>query len=172
MAEGSAATDVRQAFSVRVGPQPGPQSFSSRARPISPYTAARLAAVKRSPSCSSRSAMSATRTLAPSSSGAPRRRSRTRARFGMRAASSIRCSAPSRTRAISYWTFPSGATVSFKHLEHDKTVLNWQGCQIPLIAFDELMPFQPEAILVHGQPQSLDVRRAPVHSGDLQPGRR
>lgn len=39
------------------------------------------------------------------------------------------------------WTFPSGAAVSFAHLEHDKTVLNWQGAQIPLIAFDELTHF-------------------------------
>lgn len=39
------------------------------------------------------------------------------------------------------WTFPSGAAVSFGHLEHDKTVLNWQGAQIPLICFDELTHF-------------------------------
>lgn len=39
------------------------------------------------------------------------------------------------------WTFPSGAAVSFGHLEHDKTVLNWQGSQIPLICFDELTHF-------------------------------
>lgn len=39
------------------------------------------------------------------------------------------------------WQFPSGATVSFSHLEHDKTVLNWQGSQIPLICFDELTHF-------------------------------
>ena len=39
------------------------------------------------------------------------------------------------------WNFPSGATVSFAHLEHDKTVLNWQGAQIPLICFDELTHF-------------------------------
>lgn len=39
------------------------------------------------------------------------------------------------------WNFPSGATVSFAHLEHDKTVLNWQGSQIPLICFDELTHF-------------------------------
>lgn len=39
------------------------------------------------------------------------------------------------------WTFPSGASVSFGHLEHDKTVLNWQGAQIPLICFDELTHF-------------------------------
>ncbi|TAA54027.1 phage terminase large subunit [Shinella sp. JR1-6] len=39
------------------------------------------------------------------------------------------------------WTFPSGASVSFAHLEHDKTVSNWQGSQIPLICFDELTHF-------------------------------
>lgn len=39
------------------------------------------------------------------------------------------------------WEFPAGATVSFAHLEHDKTVLNWQGSQIPLICFDELTHF-------------------------------
>jgi len=41
------------------------------------------------------------------------------------------------------WRFPSGATVAFAHLEHDKTVLNWQGAQIPLICFDELTHFSP-----------------------------
>lgn len=40
-----------------------------------------------------------------------------------------------------YWRFPSGATVGFAHLEHDKTVHNWQGSQIPLIEFDELTHF-------------------------------
>lgn len=39
------------------------------------------------------------------------------------------------------WAFPSGAAVSFAHLEHDKTVLNFQGAQIPLICFDELTHF-------------------------------
>jgi len=39
------------------------------------------------------------------------------------------------------WDFPTGATISFAHLEHDKTVLNWQGSQIPLICFDELTHF-------------------------------
>jgi predicted phage terminase large subunit-like protein len=40
-----------------------------------------------------------------------------------------------------YWKFPGGNAVSFSHLEHDKTVLNWQGSQIPLINFDELTHF-------------------------------
>jgi predicted phage terminase large subunit-like protein len=39
------------------------------------------------------------------------------------------------------WKFPSGATVSMRHLEHDKTVLNWQGSQVPLFEFDELTHF-------------------------------
>lgn len=39
------------------------------------------------------------------------------------------------------WRFPRGASVSFGHLEHDKTVLDWQGSQIPLIGFDELTHF-------------------------------
>lgn len=40
-----------------------------------------------------------------------------------------------------WWKFPSGASVSFAHLEHDKNVLDWQGSQIPLIGFDELCHF-------------------------------
>lgn len=39
------------------------------------------------------------------------------------------------------WQFPSGASVSFSHLEYEKTVFNWQGSQIPLIGFDELTHF-------------------------------
>jgi predicted phage terminase large subunit-like protein len=39
------------------------------------------------------------------------------------------------------WRFPSGASISFAHLEHDKTVFDWQGSQIPLICFDELTHF-------------------------------
>ncbi|MBP3958356.1 phage terminase large subunit [Gemmata sp. G18] len=39
------------------------------------------------------------------------------------------------------WSFPSGAAISFSHLEHENTVYAWQGSQIPLIAFDELTHF-------------------------------
>jgi predicted phage terminase large subunit-like protein len=42
-----------------------------------------------------------------------------------------------------WWSFPSGAAVSFAHLEHDKTRFNYQGAQIPLICFDELTHFTP-----------------------------
>lgn len=39
------------------------------------------------------------------------------------------------------WDFVSGSKVSFAHLEHDKTVLSYQGSQIPLMCFDELTHF-------------------------------
>lgn len=39
------------------------------------------------------------------------------------------------------WEFPSGASVKFSHMEHDKNRLDWQGSQIPLISFDELTHF-------------------------------
>lgn len=39
------------------------------------------------------------------------------------------------------WRFPSGATVAFRHLEHETDVYSWQGSQIPLIGLDELTRF-------------------------------
>jgi len=39
------------------------------------------------------------------------------------------------------WRFPSGASISFAHLEHAKTVHDHQGSQIALICFDELTHF-------------------------------
>lgn len=39
------------------------------------------------------------------------------------------------------WTFPSGMTVKFAHLENEKTVYDWQGSQIALIGYDELTHF-------------------------------
>ncbi len=39
------------------------------------------------------------------------------------------------------WFFPSGASVSMAHLEHEKSVSNWQGSQIALLLFDELTHF-------------------------------
>ena len=39
------------------------------------------------------------------------------------------------------WEFRGGGRVKFAHLEHEKTVADWQGSQIPLIAFDELTHF-------------------------------
>lgn len=39
------------------------------------------------------------------------------------------------------WQFPSGSRVRFGHLEHERTVFDWQGAQIPLLCFDELTHF-------------------------------
>lgn len=39
------------------------------------------------------------------------------------------------------WSFPSGASISFGHLEHETSIYNWHGAQIPLLAFDELTHF-------------------------------
>ena len=39
------------------------------------------------------------------------------------------------------WNFPSGARVSFAHLENDQAVMNWHGSQIALILYDELTTF-------------------------------
>ena len=37
--------------------------------------------------------------------------------------------------------FPSGAKVSFNHLQLERDIYNWQGAQIAMIAFDELTHF-------------------------------
>jgi predicted phage terminase large subunit-like protein len=39
------------------------------------------------------------------------------------------------------WRFPSGASVSFGHVQHEADVLKWQGAQVPLFEFDELTHF-------------------------------
>ena len=43
--------------------------------------------------------------------------------------------------AFMEWVFPPGSRMKFAHLEHEKTVLNWQGSQIAYIGFDELTHF-------------------------------
>lgn len=40
-----------------------------------------------------------------------------------------------------YWKFPSGAKISFRHLERDESVHKWQGSEICLLEFDELTHF-------------------------------
>lgn len=39
------------------------------------------------------------------------------------------------------WKWEAGGKVKMAHLEHEMTVLDWQGSQIPLIIFDELTHF-------------------------------
>lgn len=39
------------------------------------------------------------------------------------------------------WRWPFGGRIKMAHLEHEGTVYDWQGAQIPLICFDELTHF-------------------------------
>jgi predicted phage terminase large subunit-like protein len=42
------------------------------------------------------------------------------------------------------WKFPSKMTMKFAHLEHESTVLDYQGSQIPFIGFDEVTHFSEQ----------------------------
>lgn len=44
-------------------------------------------------------------------------------------------------KAVLEWRWPFGGMVKMAHLEHEDTVYDWQGAQIPLICFDELTHF-------------------------------
>ena len=39
------------------------------------------------------------------------------------------------------WKFPSGASISFGHLEHEKNKYDWQGSELAYLGFDELTHF-------------------------------
>lgn len=41
----------------------------------------------------------------------------------------------------SQWRFPSGAKVTFDHMEHESDKYNWDGSQLPFIGLDELTHF-------------------------------
>src|SRR6516164_5143718 len=69
------------------------------------------------------------------------------------------------------WRWRHGGKIKFAHLQFDNTVYDWQGAQIALICFDELTHFNRASVLLYGQPQSLDLRRAALHPRHLQPGR-
>lgn len=42
---------------------------------------------------------------------------------------------------VHQWRFPSGATISFNHIQHDKDRLGFKGAQIPMIGWDQLEEF-------------------------------
>lgn len=58
--------------------------------------------------------------------------------------------------------FPSGAKISFAHLNQESEVLNWQGSQIPMIGYDELTHFcvddQTEALTEDGWKLIKDIQ--------------
>jgi len=45
-----------------------------------------------------------------------------------------------------YWKFPYGSKITFRHLQHEKNVLDWQGSQVPFIGFDELTHFSEYSV--------------------------
>lgn len=47
-----------------------------------------------------------------------------------------------RAQPTPHFVFPSGAKISFAHLNQESEVLNWQGSQIPMIGYDELTHFE------------------------------
>lgn len=49
------------------------------------------------------------------------------------------------SRSDMSWKFPSGAKVSFAHLQHMDDIESWKGAQIPLLAFDQLEEFDERA---------------------------
>ena len=42
------------------------------------------------------------------------------------------------------WIFPSGMTVKFSHMQHEKDRFSWKGAQVPVIEFDQLEDFHEE----------------------------
>jgi predicted phage terminase large subunit-like protein len=42
------------------------------------------------------------------------------------------------------YTFPKGSHITFAHLQHDLTVYDWRGAQIPLLEFDQLETFMEQ----------------------------
>ena len=39
------------------------------------------------------------------------------------------------------WTWPNGANIGFRHLQHESDIYNWQGAQLAYLGFDELSHF-------------------------------
>jgi predicted phage terminase large subunit-like protein len=45
------------------------------------------------------------------------------------------------------WTFPSGATLTFGHLQHNNSMYQYQGSELQFVAFDELTQFTEQMYL-------------------------
>lgn len=45
------------------------------------------------------------------------------------------------------WTFPSGATLTFGHLQHGNSIYQYQGSELQFVAFDELTQFTEQMYL-------------------------
>lgn len=45
-----------------------------------------------------------------------------------------------------YWTFPSGASITFSHMSDESDRFKWKSAQIPLIGFDQVETFTSEQV--------------------------
>lgn len=67
-----------------------------------------------------------------------------------------------RSQPYPHFIFPSGARISFRHLNQENDVLGWQGSQIPFIGYDELTHYcvddQTEALTDDGWKLIKDIR--------------
>lgn len=65
--------------------------------------------------------------------------------------------------------FPSGASIIFRHLQHESDRLSHQGKQYSWIAFEELDALRRVAVLVPVGPATNASARASVPASDVQP---
>ena len=56
------------------------------------------------------------------------------------------------------WRFQSGAKVTFAHMFYEKEKYNWQGSQIPLLMFDELVHFTESQFFLYVLPKPFYLR--------------
>ena len=72
-----------------------------------------------------------------------------------------------------YWSFPSGASLSFGYLESANDKYRYQSAEFAYIGFDELTQFEESSISLSLQPSAPPQRiaAAAAHASCLQPGR-
>jgi phage terminase large subunit-like protein len=64
------------------------------------------------------------------------------------------------------WVFPSGATIRFAHLQHEKTKYQYHGAQIGYMGFDELQHFtQSQAFYLFSRNRSTTGIRSSIRAG-------
>lgn len=68
------------------------------------------------------------------------------------------------------WNFPSGATVLFSHLHHEKNKFGWQGSQLSRCAFDEVTHFsETQFFYLLSRARSTDPKIKPVIRATCNP---
>src|ERR1700724_1768030 len=68
------------------------------------------------------------------------------------------------------WRWPRAGKIKFSHLQFETTVYDWQRSD-HIDLFRRTDAFHGASVLLHGQPQPLDLRRQALHPRDVQPRR-